>query len=405
MQPTRSGIDSARLGLLPLAIGMAVVAFNLRPSITSVGPLLPRMQDELLLSTTGAAVLTALPIVCFTIVSPIAPTLIRRYRIEHAIVVSLIVLGAGLLLRIGPGVPALLFGTIVAGAATAVVNVLLPVLVKRYAPEQVGLVTGLYVMTMTFGAALGAGLTVPFADAVGGGWRAGLALWVVPVVPAALYWATRPRRTTSEIDPPSSSFAWKRVDWPVTLFFGLQSGVFYAAVGWLPTVLNDQGLTTAHSGALMSVALLLGIPTGLLAPIIAMRRTDQRLDVAVFVLLATVGLIGLFAVPSTPFLWMALFGLGIGGTFPLGLMLIVNRSSTPRETEQLSSVAQTLGYALAIAGPIAVGELHNLTGSWTPSLVMLAVVMLVPTMLSGLAAAGVRGRAVSRSRYRRLRAR
>jgi MFS transporter, CP family, cyanate transporter len=382
--------------LIPLLIGMALIAFNLRPWVTSVGPVLPGMRDDLDMTSTLASVLTALPVACFALVSPLAPGLLRRFQMEPVVVASLVLVGAGLLLRVGPGVPAVLTGTIVAGAAIAILNVLLPVMVKRDAPERAGLLVGTYTMMISGGAALGAGVTVPFADAVGGGWRSGLALWVVPLIPAALYWVTRPRTANASFDalggsppaeaaPPARSLRW-RVDWPVALFFGLQSGVFYAAVGWLPSVFHDQGFTTAEAGGLTSLALVVGIPTGLLAPIIATWQKDPQMGVAGFSLVAAAGLVGLFAAPGAAAAWMVLFGIGIGGTFPLGLMLIVTRSPTPRATERLSSAAQTLGYSLAIAAPIAVGELHSLTGSWTPALAVLAAVM-VATMFAGLVAA------------------
>lgn len=388
-------IGGTRRLLLPLVIGMAVVAFNLRPAVTSVGPLLPALRRDLALSSTMAAFLTALPLICFAVCSPAAPWLMRRFRTGPLIVGALVVLAAALALRVAPSVAAVIGGTVVVGAALAVINVLLPVLIKRHAPEQAGLLTGMYTMMISVGAALGAGITVPVATAVGGGWQAGLALWALPVIPAVIYWALRPLASTSQAESRDSEprlqlfqrrFFRSPVTWAVTCFFGLQSGVFYAAVGWLPSVLHDHGMSIAQAGGLVSLALVAGIPTGLLAPVIAVRRTDQRLPVAAFVLLAAAGLLGLLVAPGAAPLWMILFGVGIGGTFPLALMLMVIRTENARETQQLSSLAQTFGYMLAIAGPFGVGELHGLTGSWTLPLSLMTAVMLVPTMLAGLAA-------------------
>jgi CP family cyanate transporter-like MFS transporter len=124
---------------------------------------------------------------------------------------------------------------------------------------------------------------------------------------------------------------------------------------------------------------------------IAMRRTDRRGTVAAFVLLTGSGLLGLLLVPGVAPLWMILFGVGIGGTFPLALMLIVIRTENVSETQQLSGLAQAFGYTLAIAGPFSVGMLHGATGSWTLPLSLMTAVMLVPTMVAGLAAGGRRG--------------
>ncbi len=251
-------------------------------------------------------------------------------------------------------------------------------------------------MIISVGAALGAGVTVPFATAVGGGWQAGLALWALPVIPAVGYWAMRAARPRPLADEHESGprlrlfqrrFFQSPVTWAVTCFFGLQSGVFYAAIGWLPSMLHDQGVTIAEAGGLVSLALVVGIPTGLVAPVVAVRRTDQRRTITVFVVLAASGLLGLLLAPGAAVVWMILFGMGIGGTFPLALMLMVIMTENPHETRQLSSLAQTFGYTLAIAGPFAVGELHGLTGSWTLPLGLMTAVMFGPTLLAGLAAA------------------
>jgi CP family cyanate transporter-like MFS transporter len=376
-------------------IGMVVVAFNLRPSVTSVGPLLPELRRDLDLSSTLASFLTALPLICFALGSPTTPSLMRRFRAEPLIAGALAVLTAGLALRIIRSSAALIAGTAVGCGALAVINVSLPVLVKRHAPERAGVLTGMYTMMISVGAALGAGVTVPVANALGGGWQAGLSLWALPVIPALAYWAIwvvghGPEDDTREpgSNPPlfQRAFLRSRVTWAVTCFFGLQSGVFYAAVGWVPSMLHDHGVSIASAGGLMSLALVVGIPTGFVAPVLAMRRRDQRATVAAFIVLAGAGLVGLLLAPAVAPLWMVLFGVGIGGTFPLALMLIVIRTQTARETQQLSSLAQTFGYLLAIAGPLSVGLLHGVTGNWTLPLSLMAAVLLIPTMVAGLAA-------------------
>jgi CP family cyanate transporter-like MFS transporter len=386
--------------LLALVIGMAAVAFNLRPGLTSVGPVLPELRRGLDLSSTLASFLTALPLICFALCSPVPASLMRRFRAESLIAWALGVLSAGLAVRIIPSVAALIAGTAVVGGALAVINVSLPVLVKRHAPDRAGVLTGIYTMMISVGAALGAGITVPVADALGGGWQAALAVWALPAIPALAYWAifvvahsprdgTRERGSTA---PHSRrEFFRSRVTWAVACFFGLQSGVFYAAVGWVPSMLHDDGFSIASAGALMSLALVVGIPMGLAAPVIAMRRADRRGTVAAFVLLAGAGLLGLLLAPGVAPLWMVLFGAGIGGTFPLGLMLMVIRTESARETQQLSGLAQGFGYTLAIAGPFTVGIVHGATRSWTLPLSLMAAVMLVPTMVAGLAAGGRRG--------------
>jgi CP family cyanate transporter-like MFS transporter len=159
-----------------LAISMVLLAANLRPAAAAVGPLLDRIRADTGLSATGAGVLTTLPVLCFGALAPLAPALVRRLGERTTAAVALAVLLFGLLVRLVPGLGFLFFGTAVAGAAIAVGNVLLPILVRRNFPDRVGLLTGMYTTALVGFAALAAGISVPVADAFGGGWRPGLAI-------------------------------------------------------------------------------------------------------------------------------------------------------------------------------------------------------------------------------------
>ena len=44
-----------------------------------------------------------------------------------------------------------------------------------------------------------------------------------------------------------------------------------------------------------------------------------------------------------------------------------------RDRGRLSATAQSIGYLIAATGPLAVGLLHQATGDWTASLVLLLV--------------------------------
>ena len=78
-----------------------------------------------------------------------------------------------------------------------------------------------------------------------------------------------------------------------------------------------------------------------------------------------------------------LLGVAIG-TFPLILVLIPLRARTPSGTAALSGFTQSVGYLAAAIGPFAVGVVHDATGGWTPSLVLLLVLAL-PILPIGLA--------------------
>jgi CP family cyanate transporter-like MFS transporter len=370
---------------------MVLVAINLRPAAASVGPLLGRIETDSGLSATGAGVLATLPVLCFGALAPLAPLLARRLGARTAIAGALVVLLAGLLLRLVPGLGFLFLGTVLAGAAIATGNVLLPVLARRNFSHRTGAITGLYTSALIGFAALSAGVSVPLTNALDGGWRLGLAIWALPVAVALIAWAPALARRDPDPRPVAGAglgirgLLKDRLAWSVTLFFALQSAGFYATLSWLPSIFRSDGASESQAGLLLSLSMLVGLLTAITVPSLATRARDQRPLVIACCVLTAMGLVGIMLAPmSAPYLWTVLLGLGQNGAFPLALMLIVLRGGS-RGTADLSTLAQTVGYLLAALGPVAVGAIHQLTGSWTPCLALL-VGLLVLQVLAGMTA-------------------
>ncbi|WP_308257640.1 CynX/NimT family MFS transporter [Pseudonocardia lacus] len=362
------------------AVSIVLVAANLRPAVVAVGPLLGEIQADQRLSGTAAGVLTALPVLCFGLLAPVAPGAARRFGIERALLGAVLVLCAGIAVRSAGGPVALFAGTVLLGAGIAVGNVLLPSLVKRDFPERTGLMTGLYSMAITSGATLAAGVTVPVARAVGLDWRGALAMWLVFAGVALLCWLPHVRRA----DRPARTGAaragglWRDpLAWQVTIYMGLQSLSFFAVTAWLPALLVARGFDPVVAGWLLSLATACGVVGATVAPVLAARRREQRTVVLVTTGTAAVGLLGLLAVPGVEVLWVALLGGAQSAALGIALTLVGVRAPDAERAAQLSGMAQSAGYALAAAGPFAVGFLHDLTAGWTaPLLLLLAVLVL-----------------------------
>jgi MFS transporter, CP family, cyanate transporter len=371
-----------------LGVIIALIAFNLRPAVASIGPVLPEIQAELPLSGTAAAVLTLLPVLCFGLVAVVAPRLARRAGIEPVLLGVAVVVAIGLLVRVLDG-PWLLFaGTAVVGGAIAIGNVLVPPLIKRDFPHHTGLMMGVYTMTVSGSAAVAAGLTVPLGDALGLGWRGALAVWSVPALVAAVGWLPCLRARTRPAEPPRGRrMTGSALAWQVTLYFGLQSLSFYAVLAWLPSIYREFGFSPAAAGFLLAVSGLVQIPVALLLPTLASRSTNQVAHVSVCTVLIGCGLSGVLLAPlSAPFLWVVLIGAGQGGAFALGLNLFVLRTRTVYDAARLSAMAQSIGYTICSVGPLLVGVLHDVTGSWYWPLLLLVTLLLPQLVFGGLAA-------------------
>jgi CP family cyanate transporter-like MFS transporter len=306
--------------------------------------------------------------------------------LERTLAIALALTAAGLALRVSPSVLALFGGTLAAGAAIAVGNVLVPVLIKRDFPQRTGLMMGLYVGVMVGAASAAAAVTVPIAEATRWGWRGGLGVWALPALVALMVWVAiirGERGTTARPPATPASLLRDGLAWQVTVFMGLQSLGFYALVAWLPAIYRSNGLSPQRAGFLLSLLVVVGVPIALAVPSLVSRTADQRSWPVATTAATAVGLVGLLLTPtSVPALWAVLLGIGTGASFPLALTLVVARTCTTADAARLSAMSQSVGYLVAAAGPFAFGALHDLTGGWRLPLALL-VLLLVPQAITG----------------------
>ncbi|QZA06487.1 MFS transporter [Mycolicibacter heraklionensis] len=373
-----------------LTVAVVLTALNLRPAITSVGPLLPEMRGALGTSDTWAGVLTTLPGLCFAAAGLGAPWLSRRIGLGRTVSAALLILVAGLLIRVCDGPLVVLGGTLVATAGIALINVLIPVIIRGSFPAQVGLMTGVYTAALQGGGALGSAVTPVLDDALGG-WRSALGAWSALALLALAAWVIgargfdRPGAAAPVATAKGRSLLRSRLAWTVTLFFGTQSFLAYVVMGWLPEVLIDNGTSETRAGLLLGLISLIAVPISLIVSPLAARRDSQSGWIVGLGVLGIAGVLGLLIAPAAaPLLWSVLVGLGMS-VFSLALTVIALRARDAQDTASLSGMAQGFGYLLAGAGPFLFGLLHHVSGGWTVPWLMMLAVYLVQTVAGALA--------------------
>lgn len=386
----REVVQESRAQKALVAVGIVVLAFNLRPAAVSVGPVLHEMRGDLGMSPTTAGVLTTLPTLAFALFGALAPAVARRVGVHRVTLLALgcVVIGLGLRARTD-SVPALLALSLLALGGMAAANVLLPSLVKLHFPHRVGLVTACYTTALALGLTSASALTVPVGEWLGS-WRWGLALWAVTALVAALPWFALLRHDQAPEDSPHTvtlgQVARTRLGWAMAALFGLQSLQAYSIFGWFAQVYRDAGFDAGTAGLLLAVVTGASIPLSFLLPPLVARTHNQTLLLCVLIACYPVGYLGLiFAPVAGAWLWALVVGVGTA-TFPVVLTLIGLRARTPGGTAALSGFTQSVGYLISAIGPFGVGVLYDLTDGWTVPLAAL-IVLTVPQLVAGLTVA------------------
>lgn len=400
--PRKAGVG---LGLVLTVL--AVTGFDLRTAVTSLSAVLPRVTAGLHAPAVFTPLASTLAPVVFAGTGLVAPAVLRRLGLVRGLLLGLTVTTAGLLLRsAAPSAVAFLVLSLPTLAGLGIANVALPAVVKQYLPDRIGLGTAVYTGMLSIGTATAAALTVPLAEAAGG-WRLGLGAWALPA--AAAVAATlglprvRPRLPADSPVPAGTSVpaaattrpgsrrpgpvmtvldvARTRLGWAVAILFAGQSASSYVMFAYLPTIAADHGFDPAEAGLLLSVFSLLGI-SALLIPLTLGRLEDHRVVVGVLSACWIAGLLGLAAAPGAAWLWVVMLGVG-SSLFTVGLLIIPMRTRSPAATAALSGFALAVAYVVSAAVVFAAGALRQLSGSWVPVLLALAVSM------TGVAAAGL----------------
>lgn len=362
-------------------IAVVLLGLNLRVAVASAASLFPDLQALLGYGPLVAATLPAIPVVCFAFAGLATSWLVGLFGLERAMSLALVLLSVGLSLRMVPSVDMLLLGTVVAMCGLAVCNVAMPSFVRKYFPRRMAGMTGLYTITMSVGAALASGISVPLALQLESP-IASLAVWTLPCVAALvvvlpLAVGAGRQRTLSPVArlSPWPLLATRR-GMAITGLFTIQALLVYSVVGWLPTILIARGMDATTAGVLLGAVQLISVPAiAIVTALVGKGMLRVAFMIATGSSLAGFGTLLLLPVEVA---WVPVLFLGLGfSVFPLVMVSISRSSGTVEEASAMSTVAQSVGYLVAALGPFGLGLLSAALGSWGLALsILLAVAVL-----------------------------
>ena len=398
----------ARRASAPLLLAaVALIALNLRPFITGIGPLAADIGRQTGLDLQGMALLTLVPMLLMGMVAFTGPALQARFGARPSVIGALILLAAGSGLRLFATSGWQLVGTAaLLGLGAAVVQAMLPGVIKHQFPRHVGLVMGLYSAMLMAGGALGA-QAAPWMAAFGGEWRAGLAWMALPAGLALALAAVSLPRDPAGGRKRMALGTWLRLPrvWLLMACFGLVNGGYSTVVAWLASFYREHGWSAAASGSLLALLAVSQAASALLLPALARlnHSHDRRPWLWLTLAMQAAGFGALAFWPdAAPFAWAVLLGAGLGGCFALSLIVALDHLPDPAQAGALSALMQGGGFLIAALPPLIVATLREALGGfaagWLLHLACVAVVALLYWRVGPASYAGALRPAAQQSR-------
>ncbi|MCL9691538.1 MFS transporter [Staphylococcus aureus] len=366
-----------------LFIGILLIASNLRAPITSVGVTLHSIKETFSLSNGLLSIIAVIPLVAFAIISLFASKIGEIFGMNRTLFVALIFIFVGIILRSITILPFLYIGTILIGIGIAFGNVLTPGVIKSNFPLRIGIMTAYYTVVMNIFGSLSSFVTSPILKVS----NYNIALGIIGLITllTIFIWAfqLKHNQKSNNLHMINNTNVWKHsIAWQITLLMGSQSLIFYSLINWLPQYLLTYDISSDLAGLYLAILQLAIIPLTFITPIIVTKMKSQ-IGVTIFTgTLFIAGILIMMFMPQMSLYSLIIIGIASGIAFGLVNTFFSLRTKDGITAAKLSGMAQAIGYSFASLGPLLFGVLHDISGSWTPSLIVLLIAAVLITIIS-----------------------
>ncbi|HHU39544.1 MAG TPA: MFS transporter [Propionibacterium sp.] len=377
--------------LVWLVAGLVLVGFVLRAPLSSVGPVLPGISEDLGLSSAEAGLSGTIPLVVFAVLALATPFLVSRFGPERTAGGAVLILFAAILVRSVGGVPGFFLGTTLVGVGIAVTNVVIPGVVRERFPERIPTLSSMNVVVMNLGAAVGSATALPLAREGGLGWPGALALWAIPTFIAVAVWTLAAKavlrddrgRQRVRTAPTGMDRVIRRVStWQLGVLFGSQSAGIYTLLTWLATIARSHGVDAATAGLMVGAISALGIIGALgVGPLV--QRGHLRESFLTATAFYTLGLLLVGVSAPLAIVGTVLCGLAQGACFSM-VLTVISRQADPADVPATSALVQSVGYVVACIAPVVAGALFDVSGTWWPAVLLVAALMALSGVMGFL---------------------
>lgn len=370
-------INRGTSGVLPawlIVALMVAIGLNLRATLGAIPPLLGDITAELDLSGFAQASLSSLAILAMGLFAPLGQRMAARLGAEVTTAIMLGLLSASGFLRLAATTtPILMFSVALAGASMGAASAIAPALIAQHVPQIRGFTTGMYSLGLAMGVAIAAWIAVP-SEQLLGGWRPALALWGAFAGVTAIAWIIAIPALHNHPERPARlqrgdrhvKLPWRSgTAWMVTGYTAMIMLIGFSGLAWVAPYYASLGYRAQDAANLLVLFQVVQVAAMLTLPTITDHTRDRRPLLALSLGLGLIGIAGLvfaptqFAIPA-----VALFGLGLGGSSPLALVVLVDYAGSPGNAARLGAMMMLIAYPMGAIGPLILGTVRDITGSY-----------------------------------------
>lgn len=351
-------------------IAIFFVSLNLRPSVTSIGPLVNTIQEELGVSSTMMSLLTAIPVFCMGVFAPIAVPFQKKLGYRTSVNSLMILIGIATFARLYfNSFASLVFTSFLAGLSIAIISPIVNAYIKETFKKKMAPVIGIYSFAIGAGATLGAGLTGPIFES-SSNWSLALAIWGLLAIIALLTWtlAVERKMDKAEQDLKNEDLCrnpWKsKLAWVIMIYFGLQTALFFSLTAWLPSIGQERGMSVITAGNVLTTMSIVQLVGNLTISSLISKYPNLIKWLYYLIGFGSIGALLLF-IDANWSIWAGAIILGgaLSGLFPIGLMLPLKESQNNSEANGWSSMVLSGGFMLSAIMPLVIGIVYDVTGS------------------------------------------
>lgn len=361
-----------------LILVIFLVSLNLRPSITSVGPLFDIIQSHLGMSGVTVSLMTTLPVLCMGIFAVLAIKLNSHLGIEKSLLVAMLLILTATSLRVFANSSLFLITTsLFTGIGIGIAGPLISGFIKKHFPNKPG-ITGVYSVAMVIGAAIASSFSVPLFHKLNESWQYSLGFWGILALPASLLLLPllKKKGTNRTVIPISSLFVKNKRVQLFTLFFGCMAAIFYSITAWLAPIAQSLGLSHSQSGLVLTLFTVIQIPISFFIPMLVSKTGRRKTWLLVCGVSELIGIV-LLLLHFSPWFAAVFLGIGAGGLFPLAILIPIQEAKSAEEATSLSAVMQFGGYLLGCIGPLFIGFTSDLFDNFAPALAVLMLIIFI----------------------------